>query len=254
MNQPKYKTWVRSKALITFSVLTAISVLLSLLSFISVLFLIFIIPTLLFGYILLIVGVTGWRLSEIGGDYQNKIHQLIASKVEGNRILDIGCGSGHLLSIIAKQNPESELVGIDFWGDNWEYSKELCINNFRAENITNKVEFRKETASNLPDDLGMFDCIVSCMTFHEVQDVNDKTISIDEALRHLKKGGRFIFLDLFQDPKYYPERKKIDKVIASQNGRVTERKSLSEVIQLPFPLKHKKVLGYAEIITGRMAD
>jgi ubiquinone/menaquinone biosynthesis C-methylase UbiE len=92
------------------------------------------------------------------------------------------------------------------------------------------------------------------MTFHEVQDVNDKTISIDEALRHLKKGGKFIFLDLFQDPKYYPERKKIDKVIASRNGRITERMRLSEVMALPFPLKHKKVLGYAEIITGRMAD
>ena len=159
-----------------------------------------------------------------------------------------------MLAKIAKQHPEAELVGIDYWGDNWEYSKELCIHNFKAENIVNKVEFRKETASNLPDDLGMFDCIISCLTFHEVQDVKDKTIPIREALRHLKKGGAFIFIDLFQDPKYYPERNKIDNVIESQNGIVTERKSLSEILELPFPLKHKKVLGYAELIAGRIGE
>jgi ubiquinone/menaquinone biosynthesis C-methylase UbiE len=194
------------------------------------------------------------RFSKIGGDYQNKIHDMIVSRIEGDRILDIGCGSGHLLSKIAKQNPEAELVGIDYWGDNWEYSKELCIKNFSIENINNKVEFRKETASNLPDDIGMFDCIVSCLTFHEVQDVNDKTLSIYEALRHLKKGGKFIFIDLFQDPKYYLERKNIDKAIESQNGIITEQIVLSEKMELPFPLKNKKVLGYAEMITGRIVD
>lgn len=254
MNKPKYKTWIRAKAIIIFSILTAISSLLLLISVANRLFLIFIIPTFIFGYILLIVGTSRFRFSKIGGDYQNKIHNMIVTEVKGYRILDIGCGSGHLLSKIAKQNPESELVGIDYWGDNWEYSQELCINNFRAENIINKVEFRKETASNLPHEIGMFDCIVSCLTFHEVQDINDKTVSIYEALKHLKKGGKFIFIDLFQDPKYYPEPMKIDKTIASRNGIIIERISLDKMMELPFPLKHKKVLGYAEMITGRIVD
>lgn len=251
MNRVKYKTWIRTKAIVVFAILTSISLLLFLLSIISMIFLIFIIPTLIFGYILIIVGISRLRFSRIGGDYQDKIHRLIVSRVEGNKILDVGCGSGHLLSKIAKHHPESELFGIDYWGENWEYSKELCIDNFRAENIMNKVEFRKETASNLPDDLGMFDCIVSCLTFHEVQDVKDKTISINEALGHLERGGKFIFLDLFQDTKYYPEFQKIEKAIESQNCIIKERIRLSETMELPFPLKHKKVLGYAEIITGR---
>jgi len=254
MNKAKYKTWIRTKRIIIFSVLTAISLLLALLSFLNLLFLLFIIPGFTFGYILLIIGVSKFRLSKFGGDYQSKIHNLIASRVDGERILDVGCGSDHLLSIIAKQNPESELVGIDYWGDNWEYSKELCINNFKAENIKNKVEFRKATASNLPDDIGMFDCVVSCFTFHEVQDVNDKTISICEALKHLRKGGKFIFIDVFQDPKYYPEPEEIDTAIKSKNGIITDRISLSKMMDLPFPLNHKKVLGYAEMITGRIGD
>lgn len=253
-NKPEYKTWIRTKPIIVFSILTAVSLLLSLFSFMNILFLIFIIPTFIFGYILLIIGVSRWRFSKRGGDYQNRIHQLIVSRVEGDRILDIGCGSGHLLSKIAKRHPEAELVGIDYWGDDWEYSKDLCINNFRAENIGNKVEFRKETASDLPDDIGMFDCVVSCLTFHEVKDVNDKTVSIREALKHLKTGGKFIFIDLFQDTKYYPDPRKIDQVIESQNGIVTERIRLSKTMELPFPLKHKKVLGHAEMISGRIVE
>lgn len=254
MNKPKYKTWIRTKRVIYYSILTGISLLLLLFSFVNILFLIFVIPTIIFGYILFIIGVSKLQLSRIGGDYQTKIHNLIASGVEGDKILDVGCGSGHLLSIIAKQNPKSELVGIDYWGEDWEYSKELCINNFKAENINNKVEFRKASASNLPDDIGMFDCVVSCFTFHEVQDVDDKTIPICEALKHLKKGGKFIFIDVFQDPEIYPEPNKIDTAVKSQKGIIIERNSLSEIIKLPFPLKHKMVLGYAEMITGRIAD
>lgn len=141
MNKTKYKTWIRTRPIIIFSILTAISLFLLFFSFVHILFLIFIIPAWIFGYILCIVGLSRWRFREGGGDYQNKIHQLIGSEVAGEKILDTGCGSGHWLSIIAKQNPKSELVGIDYWGDNWEYSQELCLNNFRAENIKNPVGY-----------------------------------------------------------------------------------------------------------------
>ena len=77
---------------------------------------------------------------------------------------------------------------------------------------------------------------------------------IHHPLGRLKKGGKFIFIDLFQDPKYYPDPSKIDIAIESRNGMITERVRLDKIIELPFPLKHKKVLGYAEIITGRIVD
>jgi len=250
MHRPKYKPWIRSKAVAIFGVLTLVTIVLSFFAFINLIFLLFIVPAVVFCYIFLIVGMSRLWFSRIGGDYQSKIHSLIVSRIVGTRILDIGCGSGHLLSKIAKTKPESELVGIDYWGDDWEYSKELCIGNFKAENITNKVEFRKETASNLPNDLGNFDCIVSCLTFHEVKDVEDKTISINEALRHLNKGGKFIFLDLFRDNKYYTVYKQIEEAIKNSQCTITEKLGLSDILNLPFPLKHTKVLGNAELIVG----
>jgi SAM-dependent methyltransferase len=251
MSKAIYKTWIRTKVIFVFAILTFVSFALSLLGFINTYFLLFVVLTVIFGYILLIVGISWLRFSSIGGDYQNKIHSLIVSKVEGKRILDIGCGSGHLLSMIARQMPTSELVGIDYWGKDWEYSRELCLNNFRADNIRNKVDFRKETASKIPDDLGSFDCIVSCLTFHEVSDVSDKTVSIKEALKCLRPEGKFIFLDLFKDKKYYPDYKRIDNVIEDNKCLIIERVGLGEIIQLPYPLKHGKVLGNAELIVGK---
>ena len=47
-----------------------------------------------------------------------------------------------------------------------------------------------------------FDIVVSCLTFHEVKDTNNKIELIKEAIRVLKPGGEFIFLDLFMDEKY----------------------------------------------------
>lgn len=84
MNKAKYKTWIRTKPIIIFSTLTTISLLFLLLSVVNSLFLIFIIPTFIFGYILLIVGMSRLRFSKMGGDYQNKIHQMTVSK--GNSI------------------------------------------------------------------------------------------------------------------------------------------------------------------------
>lgn len=254
MSNVHYKTWVRTKPIIIFFILAIVSLFLSLCSFFNYFFLLFIIPTVTFIYILLIISISRYQFSKNGGNYQYKIHSIISEKVEGNKILDIGCGSGHLLSRIAKQNPESELVGIDYYGENWEYSKDLCLKNFYNENITNKYEFLKGTASNLPNDIGFFDCVVSCLTFHEVRDVNDKTISISEALQHLNKGGKFVFFDLFKDPNYYPNYKKIEEIINSQNGIIIERYSLSEIMKLPYPLNHKKVLGYSEIIIGKIKE
>jgi hypothetical protein len=54
-----------------------------------------------------------------------------------------------------------------------------------------------------PCDLGQFDTVISCLTFHEVGDIEDKTVSLRQALAHVRPGGRFAFIDLFGDSKFY---------------------------------------------------
>ena len=250
MERPRYKTWVRTKPLVIFAVLTAVSLALATLAFVSLLFLAFLVPAGIFGYILLIVGLSRWRFSPAGGDWQDRVHQLLVSRVSGDRILDVGCGSGHLLAEIARAHPNARLTGLDYWGDNWEYSRELCLANLRAEGFADRATFIHGTASHLPPDLGEFDSVVSSMTFHEVRDVSDTTESLRQALQHVAPGGRFVFVDLFGDRGYYPDEAAITAAITESGGAITEHAPLSALLPLPFPLKHNKVLGYAQLIAG----
>ena len=250
MERPQYKTWIRTRPLVIFASLVAGSLVAALLGAWQRLFLVFLVPAAIFGYILLIVGLSRWRFTPAGGDYQARVHQLIVSRVAGARILDIGCGSGHLLAQIARAHPSAELVGLDYWGADWEYSQGLCESNFRAEGLAGRARFVHGSASELPADLGEFDCIVSCLTFHEVADAADKTVSLSQAIGRLRAGGRFVFVDLFGSTGYYPRPSAIEAAIVESGGRVTERVPLGELMALRFPLRHKRVLGHAQLIAG----
>ncbi len=250
MERPQYKSWVRTRPLVIFAVLTATCLLLAALAPLSIFFLVFLIPAGIFGYILVIVGLSRWRLSPAGGDWQDRVHHLLVTRVSGERVLDIGCGSGHLLAEVARAHHEASLVGLDYWGANWEYSQELCVANFRAEGLQDRATFVRGSASQLPADLGLFDTVVSSMTFHEVRDTADKTISLRQALQHVAPGGRFVFVDLFGDRDSYPNDAAITAALTEAGGVVTERARLSALLPLPFPLNHKKVLGHAQLFAG----
>jgi ubiquinone/menaquinone biosynthesis C-methylase UbiE len=256
MERPRYKTWIRTRPIVILGVLAGASLALSLLAFVwSPFFLAFLIPAAIFAYILLIVGLSRWRFSPAGGDYQDRVHQLLVSRVVGQRVLDVGCGSGHLLAQLARERPETVLMGLVYWGVDWEYSRELCEANFRAEGIEGRATFVRATASSLPAEIGEFDTVVSCLTFHEVGDVEDKTVSLREAVSRLRPGGRFAFIDLFGDPKFYPSRQAIEAAITASGGSIEEWEPLAGLMRLPFPLKHKRVLGHGELISGtRLED
>jgi SAM-dependent methyltransferase len=253
MDRPHYKTWIRTRPLVILALFVTVFLVLSLLAFWSPFFLLFLFPAAIFAYILLIVGMSRWRLSKSGGDYQRRVHQLLVTRVLGDRVLDIGCGSAHLLAEIARAHPSASLVGLDYWGDDWEYSEELCLANFRAEGLEGRATFIRGSASRLPHDLGTFATVVSCLTFHEVSDIEDKTVCIGEALSLLKPGGRFAFIDLFADRKLYPDPTAVDAAITESGGLVSERLPISELINLPFPLKHRRVLKHAELVAGEKA-
>jgi SAM-dependent methyltransferase len=254
VDRPRYKTWVRTRPLVAFAVLTVVSVALAGLAVWHLVFLAFLVPAGIFGYIVLIVGLSRWRSSPSGGDWQNRVHQLLVQRVTGNSVLDIGCGSGHLLAEIARARPAARLTGLDFWGPNWHYSRQLCLDNFKAEGMDGRADFIHGSASRLPSDLGLFECVVSCMTFHEVRDVVDKTVSLREAVSHLAPGGKFVFVDLFGDRGFYPDDAAIERAITESGGHIEERQPLDALLPLPFPLRHKRVLGCAQLISGARKD
>src|SRR5215472_5068466 len=213
--RPVYPTWIRSRRIVVFwLVATGIVVLGTVVAFFWLPGLAIVVLAIPFLYIAIVLTWTSHRLGPRGGDIQSRIHKLLLDAVgtEG-RLLDVGCGSGQLLIRCAKWAP-GDYVGLDYWGEDWEYSRSQAERNAALEGVQG-LRFVHGSASRLPFADADFERVIRAMTFHEVRDVADKTTSVAEALRVLAPGGRFAFIDLFDDPQIYDTREHVLTVISS---------------------------------------
>jgi ubiquinone/menaquinone biosynthesis C-methylase UbiE len=225
----------------------------SLLGFVSPWFLLCLLPAAIFGYITLLLVLTVYRFSPRGGDYQQRIHRLIADQAgtHPGRVLDVGCGSGSLAIAIAGAAPECTVVGIDAWGADWEYSQRQCHDNTACVGVADRVTFHQQSAADLAFPDASFDIVVSCLTFHEVRDAPDRADAVAEALRVLRPGGRFVFLDLFADPGHFTSVQHVRDVVTRAGCSITQESALHDLLAMPYPLRDGKVLGHAMLLTGR---
>lgn len=248
-----YGTWIRIGRLYIFAAIGAVALAGASLTLVSAWFALLLVPAALFGYIAVVLALTVWRLGPRGGDFQRRIHDLIVARAameRAGRGLDIGCGSGALTIRLAKALPTTQVTGIDFWDTDWEYSKDQCERNARIEGVAQRTTFVQRSAASLRFDDAMFDVVVSCLTFHEVRDVTDRSVVIAEALRVLRPGGRYVFLDLFADPGAFGSVQRVRTAITEAGASVDEIDRLDAHLPLPFPLGGAKVLGRAMIISG----
>jgi SAM-dependent methyltransferase len=236
-----------------FAVLSGVCLAGSALGLVSPWFLLFLVPLGIFGYITMILALTMYRFAPRGGDLQRRVHDLIAAKAElapKSQALDVGCGSGSLVVRLARASADSTVTGVDSWDRDWEYSKKQCEDNARIEGVAARTVFLKQSGAALGFADGSFDAVVSCLTFHEIGDVRRKSDGLVEALRVLRPGGRYVFLDLFGDPAFYPSVDDVRTAIDQANGSIAEFGGLGDWLPLPFPLRHPKVLGHAMLVVG----
>ena len=194
-----------------------------------------------------------YMFSPHGGNIQEKVYDLIvASLGEGvkARVLDIGAGNGILTIKLAQRYPETQVVGLDFWGKDWEYAKSICEENARIAKVLDHVRFVKGDAASLDFGDAAFDAVVSNLTFHEVKSVSQKGDVVREALRVLKPGGFFAFVDYFYDGQYYGQATELAKLLQSLGLTKVMFKPLNELIAMPTPLRHPKILGKVGIVYG----
>jgi len=246
--QIDYGNWVSKKFIYIPAVLTIIFFGLS---FLSLFFLIgvvvFLIPVIYFTY-------AYFQFSSKGANLQAKIRDLVLDQLSWNgkgKLLDIGCGNGALAIEVAKKYPEAEVTGIDYWGEQWDYSKSSCEKNAQIAGVTSRASFQKASAAKLPFSNGSFDVTVSNFVFHEVQDAKDKKEVVKEALRVLKKGGVFVFQDLFLLKRVYGEPD--DLLAAVKAWGIDEVKFINTSHQsfVPGPMKLPFMVGEIGIIYGR---
>jgi SAM-dependent methyltransferase len=188
-----------------------------------------------------------------GGNIQAKLWEVVLDHLDWDgkgQALDIGCGNGPLTIALAQHYPDGHVTGIDTWVQAWDYSRAVCERNAEAAGVAERTDFQKASASALPFDDGFFDTAVSNFVFHDVSDTMDKRALVREALRVIKKGGRFAFQDLFAVKVMYGE---IDDLLETIRGwGIAEVTFLdtSTCDFIPTVLKLPFMLGRISIIYG----
>jgi SAM-dependent methyltransferase len=115
-----------------------------------------------------------FRLGQARNDF-------VATAIEATtsrRILDIGCGQGHLLAAL----PDRDRWGIDM--------DERAIRS--ATTMYPDVTFIHQSGAELPFPDASFDAAVLSEVIEHVGDENKQSV-IDEAFRVLRPGGAFVF-------------------------------------------------------------
>lgn len=116
----------------------------------------------------------------------------------GQKVLDLGCGTGTLTVQIKKFMPNIELVGLD--GD----PVVLQIARVKAAAAGVDILWDEGLAYSLPYLSSSFDRVISCLMIHHLT-ADNKLRAFQEAFRILKSGGEFHLLD-FGKPTSFPMR------------------------------------------------
>ncbi len=119
-------------------------------------------------------------------------------------VLDLGCGRGAILMLVARRLSTGRAVGIDLWrrADQSGNSLARTRANAVAEGVADRVEVETGDMTNLPFGDASFDLVVSNLAVHNVRTQPGRDRAIDEAVRVLRPGGRLLIADIRATDEY----------------------------------------------------
>jgi len=114
----------------------------------------------------------------------------LAAIKEGERVLDVGCGTGTLaIAASRRAGPEGEVQGIDPSAEMIEVARK------KAAKAHVDARFQTAAIEKLPFPDGYFDLVLSSLMLHHLP-ADVKRAGFAEVRRVLKPGGRFLAVDI----------------------------------------------------------
>jgi len=132
-------------------------------------------------------------------------------------ILDVGCGTGALLSLLGQQHKNAKLYGIDI--------SEEMIKASKAK-LGSTADLRVSESEKLPFKRGSFDLVMCTFSFHHHP---NPTIVFKEMHRVLSPGGRLIMADPLAPT---PVRQVMNMLIPFMNDGTVHFYSKKEMFEL----------------------
>jgi arsenite methyltransferase len=120
------------------------------------------------------------------------------------RVLDMGCGRGAILTAVARRLNTGRVTGIDLWSthDQSGNSLDVTIRNASLEGVSDRVEIETGDMRALPFPEETFDVVVSSLAIHNIRSNAARAQAVVEAWRVLKKGGRLAIADIRATARY----------------------------------------------------
>lgn len=106
------------------------------------------------------------------------------------RLLEIGCGNGHMLQKISERHPELALTGVDFSPDMVELARGRAIS---------RCEVRQGDVRSLDFPDRAFEIVLSERCVINVLDADEQAASFEELDRVLAPGGHLVLIEAFTD-------------------------------------------------------
>ncbi|MFP1152245.1 class I SAM-dependent methyltransferase [Mycobacterium sherrisii] len=126
------------------------------------------------------------RLMGLHSVYRRLVAQ--AEITDGQRVLEIGCGTGNVSITAKRSHPAAEVVGCD------PDPRMVAVARRKAARIPG-IRFEHGYAERLPYSDGEFDRVLSSMMLHHVSD-DAKAAAAAEIFRVLRPGGRLQLVDI----------------------------------------------------------
>ena len=175
------------------------------------------------------------RLEEIPHRKEGEATLISEVPKHATRILDLGCGNGHLLALLLVHCNKATGVGVDFSPTMLNEAARRFAGEPRVELVTHNLD------SHLPD-LGRFDVIASSFAIHHCADDRKRAI-YREVWDFLEPVGTFCNLEHVASPNEHVHKRFLD----AMNTAGEDEDPSNQLLDVETQLQWLREIGYQDV-------